>query len=979
MSPERDRVSQVYLGLLDVGPTGDWLRRRIDWMVDEAHGPCVLDVGCSEGILGVLIARRGINVTGVDIDPDALDFAREMLGREPDEVRERIDLVQGDFIRTRPVAGLFDTVVMGELLDYRDDPGAMLDRGLEHLRPGGRVVITAPFGVHPHEDNRRTFCLTDIIGLLKPRLGLESLSVEDNHIRFVGRLSEDREVSWQPLDNEAVLSMTDAALVASQKRLYGILAMRGSRIERLQQRLQQRVEENRAAQRKLNVGNEKSKKLEFRVKLDQIALAQLKKQVMAKTEEVKVRTREIKARTREIEARAKEVEARTRELRLMSHRLEVTRSSTSFLVGSALVNAAKRPLTLWKLPFQILRIYRSKSTPPPLETVVPEVSSSPPSYVSEEPSADLVPEDAYPDPSQFIDFPLLPIPEAKVDGYPVAAILDTFTEYALRHEVNLLLMSPIHWRAQLEKTRPVCLLVESAWRGNNGGWRNLIVGYEDVEDNPLRELLQYCHSNGIPTVFWNKEDPPHFDNFLGAAREFDFVFTSDADCVPRYREALGHDRIYVLPFAAQPRVHNPSRERSWPRYPVCFAGSWVPNRYPERAETLRYILDPAVPHGLHIFDRNLARTDFGPDYRFPDRYREAIKGTLTYEEMLTAYRCYDVMLNVNTVSESPTMFARRVFESLACGTPVISSESVGMSRMLGEHVRVTRSMEETADHLRELLADEETRAREGHLAYRHVHENHTYRHRMDEVFHRVGIESPVVSQPTVSVLMPTMRPENVSRCLENFTKQTYPNKELVLILNNAEFDLDAIRRQIGLVPNVRVIHVDGRTTLGDCLNRGVEAASGRYVAKMDDDHHYGERYLSDSVLAASFSDAEVVGKSFHFVYFEGTNTTALVDKSALLQELPEHRFQSTVLGATLFVHTDVLRDILFESISLAEDTNFQRSAARSGCRIYAADRFNFVRVRTRQLANHSDPTPDTEFSKRCRNHTPGLDLGRVMI
>ena len=178
---------------------------------------------------------------------------------------------------------------------------------------------------------------------------------------------------------------------------------------------------------------------------------------------------------------------------------------------------------------------------------------------------------------------------------------------------------------------------------------------------------------------------------------------------------------------------------------------------------------------------------------------------------------------------------------------------------------------------------------------------------------------------------------------------------------------------------MRVLHVEGRTTLGDCLNRGVEAASGRYVAKMDDDDHYGERYLSDSVLAASFSGAEIVGKSFHFVYFEGTNTTAIVDKSALLQELPEHRFQSIVLGATLLVHSDVVRDILFESISLAEDTNFQRSAVRSGCRIYAADRFNFIRVRARRLAGHSDPTPDAEFLKRCRAQTPGLDLQRVLI
>ena len=63
----------------------------------------MLDVGCSEGILGVLLARRGIEVTGVDINADALGFARELLAREPEDVRGRVDLVHGDFLRTRGV------------------------------------------------------------------------------------------------------------------------------------------------------------------------------------------------------------------------------------------------------------------------------------------------------------------------------------------------------------------------------------------------------------------------------------------------------------------------------------------------------------------------------------------------------------------------------------------------------------------------------------------------------------------------------------------------------------------------------------------------------------------------------------------------------------------------------------------------------------------------------------------------------------
>ena len=917
----RDRVSQVYLGMLDWGATGARLRRRIDWMADEARGPRVLDVGCSEGILEVLLARRGIEVTGVDINADALDFARGLLAEEPDEVREQVELVHGTAEEARLSPGSFDTVVLGETLEHVHDPEALLDQSLGPLREGGQVVITTPFGYHPHEDHHQTFCLSDFIALMRPRCALESLYIEEGYIRFVGLLAPDRDASWAGLDAEAVIGMTEEAFLRSQTGLHG-------RGERQQKRIREVLDRAMKLQDRIQ-------DLQRQVEFDRMAVARLKANLDSKTGEVRV----------------------------LRHRLQATRSSTSFLAGSAMVRAAKQPHTLWKLPFQLLRLYRSTSKPP-AESVVETESSTTYSDLPEDPGLDV---------SQFIKYPPLPVPEAKVNGPPVAAILDTFTEHSFRYEADLLLLSRRNWRAEMEQKRPVCLLVESAFQGNNGEWQYLILDYENLADNPLRELLEFCRSAGIPTVFWNKEDPPHFDDFIGAAREFDFVFTSDADCVPIYRETLGHDRIYVLPFAAQPRLQNPSREEGWSKYPVCFAGSWVQHRYPERAESLRSLLDPALPLGLHIFDRNLARIEMGPNYRFPERYKEAIKGTLNYQEMLTAYRCYDVMLNVNTVAESPTMFSRRVLESLACGTPVISSESVGMSRMLGEHVRVARSVEDTVDHLLDLMGDEEARIREGHVAYRYVHENHTYRHRMHEIFRRVGIESLGSGQPSVSVLMPTMRPENVARCLDNFVKQAYRGKELILILNNAEFDLDAIRRDVESIPNAQVLHVEGRTTLGDCLNRGVEAASGKYIAKMDDDDLYGERYLSDSVLAASFSDSEIVGKGSFFMYFEEADTTALAELT------PEHTFTHFVTGGTLFIRADVIRETPFESISIKEDTNFQRAAARAGCRIYAADRFNFVRVRTGRLSDHADQTPDSEFLKLCRDRTPRLDLGRVMI
>ena len=900
---ERDRVAQAYLGAMDSGPAEERLRRRIDWVTERVLGPRVLDVGCGDGILELLLARRGVSVTGVDADAEAIELARELIAGEPDEVRELVDLVEGDFAGPGPVEGRFDTVILGGGFGCVSDPAAMLDRCLSHLEPDGRVVITASLGMGPGEDPRPPLRPSDMIDLLRPRFALDVMEVQEGHIRFAGRASEDPEPSWDRMDPQAVLSMTEAALREAQIR---------------------------------------SHELERQADLDRVTLSQHK-----------IAAAQFK----------KGLDARSGEVRVLRHRLQATQSSTSFRAGSALVRAAKQPAALFKLPFELLRLYRSASSRQP----EPADDDGPGGRYGS------IPKELGLDTEQFVSFPPFPIPKAVVKGPKVAAILDTFTEHSFRYEADLLLLSREGWRAEMEGARPAFLFVESAFSGNDRQWRHLVAGYEGQADIRCASCWSTAAPRGWPPCSGTRRTrrtSTTSSEPRGSSTSSLRPMRTAFRCTGKHWDTTGYTS---LPFAAQPRLHNPSREEGWTSHPVCFAGSWIEYRFPEREEALRDLLDPALPLDLHIFDRNLTRTDLGEYYRFPDRYKKAIKGTLGYEEMLTAYRCYDVMLNVNTIPDSPTMFSRRVFESLACGTPVVSSDSPGMRGMLGEHVRVARSAEETTAHLVDLLGDEEARLREGHLAYRHVHEDHTYRHRMAEVFRRVGIEPPAPAQPSVSVLMPTMRPENVARCLENFSKQTYAQKELVLILNNAEFDLDAVRRHAGAIPNVQVLHVEDPTTLGECLNMGVEAASGDYVAKMDDDDLYGERYLSDAVLAALFSDAEVVGKGAFFTYFEESDTLALAEVTR------DHTFSYFVTGGTLLIRTDAARTNPFDTVSVREDTNFLHAAVQAGCRIYSADRYNFVRVRGRSLSDHADQTPDVEFLRKCRDREQGLDLGRVMI
>ena len=685
---------------------------------------------------------------------------------------------------------------------------------------------------------------------------------------------------------------------------------------------------------------EKAAQLERRCRLEQ--------QVQAETEKAAQLEQQVQAETE----KAAQLD---RELSRLRQHFQMLQSSTSYRAGNALVVAAKEPRTLWRLPALLWRIYRSARPRSAKQTT----------------------ETSRRDATGLVTFPALEVPPPQVTGVPVvAAILDSFSEYCLRYEADLVLLGLKDWREKITRSRPAFLLVESAWCGNNGAWRYVITHNLARESNPLRDLLRYCREHDISTVFWNKEDPPNFEFFIDAAKEFDIVFTSDADCIPRYREMCGHDRIYPMPFAAQPRLHNPCRKTSWPNHAVCFAGSWMGEKHRERTESLRFLLEPALRFGLHIFDRNLDRTDLGQKasmYRFPDRYQTAIKGSLNYEEMLTAYRCYDVMLNANSVTDSPTMFSRRVFECLACGTPVVSTESTGMREMLGDHVRVTRSAEETAAHLNALLSDDEARAREGHLAYRHAHEHHTYRHRMDEMLSRVGLKPQEPARPTVSVVIPTCRPRNVTHALENFARQSYQEKELLLVLNNSSFDIDSIRAQARACPNVHVLQMEGQPTLGACLNRAVREASGAYIAKMDDDDHYGERYISDMMLAAAYSDAEILGKGAYFAYLEGPN------KMALREVRADHQYTDMVAGASLTVRREVLERVTFQNRNSGEDTAFLMEAVQAGCRVYSADRFNYVSVRRANPAKHTWKIKDAEFLKSCRNLQPGLDLGRTMI
>jgi glycosyltransferase involved in cell wall biosynthesis len=324
----------------------------------------------------------------------------------------------------------------------------------------------------------------------------------------------------------------------------------------------------------------------------------------------------------------------------------------------------------------------------------------------------------------------------------VAAILDEMSEACFAPECDLMRLSLDSWREQLDERRPDLLLVESAWNGNGGEWQYRIAQYprKDLVGLPaLRELLDGCRERGIPTAFWNKEDPVHFDRFSEAASLFDHVFTTDARCVERYRALPGGERtVTPLPFAAQPRIHNPVAAVPERSSSPCFAGAWYRDRHPDRRRALAALLDAARPYGLVIYDRSFGGKDGA--FGFPERFAPHVLGKLPYERILDVYKSHRVFLNANSVVDSPTMCSRRVFELAACDTAILSTPGAALAALLGEGMVEEASDEPTAAAaLERLLGDEAERRRRTRAARRAVFAEHTYADRLATIAETAGL------------------------------------------------------------------------------------------------------------------------------------------------------------------------------------------------------------------------------------------------
>lgn len=220
-----------------------------------------------------------------------------------------------------------------------------------------------------------------------------------------------------------------------------------------------------------------------------------------------------------------------------------------------------------------------------------------------------------------------------------------------------------------------------------------------------------------------------------------------------------------------------------------------------------------------------------------------------------------------------------------------------------------------------------------------------------------ALDIPKEPLPKISAIASTKRPKEINNIIKNFVSQKYENKELVLLLHGDGFKSKSVKSKLQKAKiDYKLIERDASSLFGENLNIALDASTGDYITKMDDDDYYGNEHYNDLVAATYYSKADMVGKWSNWIYMTNKNktTTWMAEK----QESYTHHLP----GGTFLAERSFLRKARFGRVSQGIDSELYRRVEARGAILYSTHRYNYVRVRH---GDHTYTASDEKFLSHC--------------
>lgn len=458
----------------------------------------------------------------------------------------------------------------------------------------------------------------------------------------------------------------------------------------------------------------------------------------------------------------------------------------------------------------------------------------------------------------------------KIKKYNVLCILDEFSSECFSYELNLTHLTKDNIKT-IDPNNYDFFLCESAWHGYNGCWSGSLIGIDRIPNVLLKTFITNLT---IPKVFYGKEDPIKFSSFKDCAKYFnkhdDLIITTDIGIVGEYKK-LGCKNVTFFPFCCQPIIHNPINRVDNDN--IIFPCSWYGASYPERCIYMKDMIDRFISTDkLDIYDRQYLfnkltmQTDdqvvakFRGHYCFPDEYVDIIKGQLSYHQVLDAYKNYGIVMNANTITDSDTMFSRRVIEAFACGCSIITNKSSGMQNMFGEAY-----IEYGDPNSIKLMNNKDFRNKIQYMGHCKVMNEYTYSKMIDEIEKNIYRTNPtkINIQKSKTIL--------IIYLYRNSIKKTHT--------------LDKLSNYAVITQEITKPFTAKCTTYD-------------YIFIMGDWFEYDEKYVTNSLIPFNFADIRVTGKGCY------------LQQNLLIGENLENRFTNSLHPFSLIIKGEELNNIL---------------------------------------------------------------------
>jgi glycosyltransferase involved in cell wall biosynthesis len=157
--------------------------------------------------------------------------------------------------------------------------------------------------------------------------------------------------------------------------------------------------------------------------------------------------------------------------------------------------------------------------------------------------------------------------------------------------------------------------------------------------------------------------------------------------------------------------------------------------------------------------------------------------------------------------------------------------------------------------------------------------------------------------PTVSVIMSVYNQETtIAEAIESVIAQTYTDWEFIIIDDcSADRSLEIVKWYARQQDRIRVFENEHNMGLAASLNKGIKAAQGKYIARMDgDDFSYRERLEKQVAFMRENPDVDILGTGAELIEENG-DTIAY-------KNLPETHYElvANIYKICPFFHSSVI-------------------------------------------------------------------------